>query len=780
MELPQEPHACRPLLLIAGALALGAGTGADLPPGALPPLLGAVTLALLVAPLRAGCVGTLGLLAAALGVGAAARSVEQAAYQAAPLGRLAASEPEAPVLLQGVARSDSRRLDERVQLLLDVSSARVRGVVQHAPGRARVVVADPARSLAVSQGEALAVWARLRPPRGFASDGAFDAEADARRRGIHAHGFAKSAALVERRPEQDARGPGARLGRARRWARAVLRARLPAGEEEGLVRAMLLGDREGLSREASEAFRIAGTYHVLALSGAQVALVAGLIVVALWMLRLPPAATAASVCVAVWLYALFVGAETPVVRAALMAAVLAGGKALDLDSDAANLLGLAAGVLLVDSPSAIGDVSFQLSFAATLAVIRVTPPLAACLPRLPMQAQLVVAASAAAQIALAPLMALHFHRLAPAALLLNLAAGPLASGVLLAGFALLAAEALAPVLARPVAELCWLLAHALLRSSDGVRGLPWLDARVPDPPWLAVLAHLAGLAALVRGRRALAAPLLLAGLAALALGTGGSADGRLRVSVLDVGQGDAIVLLSPGGRALAVDAGPAWRGLDAGEAVVAPFLWSRGVTRLDALALTHADGDHVGGAAFLERALGAAEVWVGPGGPGEQDGARGARPGRRIVLRPGGRLDWDGVEIAVVGPPRDSRSASVNEASLMLRVRYRAVSMLLTGDAGTAAEARLSAPRTDVLKVGHHGSRTSSGAALLGRLRPSLAVVSVGRANPFGHPHPEVLGRLLAAGARVLRTDRDGTVTVSTDGAQVVVRSARLPGSEAR
>jgi competence protein ComEC len=276
-------------------------------------------------------------------------------------------------------------------------------------------------------------------------------------------------------------------------------------------------------------------------------------------------------------------------------------------------------------------------------------------------------------------------------------------------------------------------------------------------------------------------------LVAIVAGPGPRADGRLRLTVLDVGQGDALVLRSPSGRVLLVDAGPATGSFDVGEAVVAPYLWSLGVRRVEGLFLTHADSDHVGGASFLTRAFSVPDVFEGIAAvqdPRYQRIGRGwaERGPRRLTLRPGARLAWDGVEIEVLGPKAPARAprAAANEHSLVLRLRYRAVSLLLTGDAPGAVEAALPPRRAEILKVAHHGSRTSTSAELLERARPRLALVSVGPSSPFGHPHEEVLQRLERAGARVFRTDRDGSLTVATDGARIWLDSHESGASESR
>ena len=786
--MPEGVHARRPLLGLAACLAIGAFVGSELPFAAAPLVLSLAALILVLCLIgREGSAVVAGLGATAFALGAAGHAIESEGYDRSPLRKLVLEEAlDSPVWVEGRAFADSSRSQDRVHLSIDVEWVRWRGALRAVAGRARISANDPQELLEVTQGERLGLWAMLRAPRGYASPGAFDVAADARRHGVHAHGYCKSVALVSHAGAAPRSGVLARVAAWRRSARRVIGSALPPSDEEGLVRAMVLGDRAGLSQDAGEAFRIAGTYHVLAISGAQVALVAGLLLLVLRRLRFPPLSTALAMGMAVSLYALFVGADPPVTRAALMAICLALGKAVDLDGDASNLLGFAGCLLLVLQPSAIGDVSFQLSFGATLGILLLARPVASALPKLPLQAQLAIAVSISAQAALLPAMAWHFHRLAPAAILLNLAAGPLSSAVLVAGFGLLFVHAVVPSLSGLAAEVAWAFAHGLLLSSDAVRTLPWLDMRVPTPGLSVVAGYFLGIMLLFRGRRAAGAWTLAAAFTALCWGLGGRADGRLWLSVLDVGQGDALVLRSPSGRVLLVDAAPAARGFDLGEAVVAPYLWSLGVRHVDGLVMTHVDGDHVGGAPFLSRAFSAREVWEGIAPQRDPRYERLGRSldarSRRITLRPGALMAWDDVTIEVLGPPPPRRPPALarNDHSLVLRVRYRAVALLLMGDAQRQTEIALPARPADVLKVGHHGSRSSTSWELLGQARPRLALISVGSASAFGHPHEEVLSRLRRAGARTLRTDRDGTLTVATDGSRIWCESYVNGAAETR
>jgi competence protein ComEC len=710
------------------------------------------------------------LAGAALAMGGAAAAVEGLQLEAGSLRRVAlGAEGGGAVRILGVVRGDSLERAGRLVLSIDASSVEVAGRVEPCSGRARVEVGGEAPRPRLLDGDRVALWAGLRAAR----------RAEAVRNGFAAFGYCKSARLVERGAA--VRSLRTVAARVREGARgSIVRSMLP-GTERGLVLAMVLGDRSEVDEATSEAFRASGTYHVLALSGAQVALVAGLIVAGLRFLRAGPWAQATVTASTIGIYALLVGGDVPVVRAALMASAVLAGRALELDTDASNLLGLAGLLLLADRPSAAADVGFQLSFGATLGILVLASPLTRGVPRLPLRVDLAVAASVAAQCSLAPVLATWFHRLAPAAVLLNVAAVPLSAAVLLAGLGVLLVAPFGNGVGRAAGEVAWVAARALRASGDlGPLG-PWLDLRVASPTFLALALHAAGLGSLYRGRRRRGLALLAACHLALVAGRfPGWADGRLHLTVIDVGQGDSLLLRSPSGRAILVDAGGSRDPrFDPGERRVAPELWGLGVRRLDALVVTHAHPDHVGGAPFLQHAFGVSQLWEGPA-PLDDPVWRSAfarlehSEAARMSVARGMGADWDGVRIAVLGPVRPRRPPYRvrNEDSVVLDVTLGEVHLLLTGDVAAEAEAALRLPPSLVVKVPHHGSRSSSHPAFVARAAPRLAVVSAGAHNPFGHPHPEVLERYRVQGALVLRTDRDGTIEISTDGRQVWVRAA--------
>jgi competence protein ComEC len=298
----------RPLLLLAGALFVGSLVGDELPREPLPALLGLALLLLALASRRPGARATAAALCgAAVALGAAGAAVESLVYAAAPLRDwVARDDGLGPVQVNGVAVEDLPG-EAGAPLVLEVSSLTFHGVVEGMRGRVRIEVGGEAARPLVVQGDRVSVWTELRFPRGFATPGAFDPEAWAEREGLHATGYCKSAALVTVAGPDRPGSWASAVGRARGWARAQIRSAVLPGQEQALVRAMVLGDRVGIDPAVSESFRMAGTYHVLALSGAQVALLAGLLSAGLRRAGLARGARSVTVSLALVAYAQLVG-----------------------------------------------------------------------------------------------------------------------------------------------------------------------------------------------------------------------------------------------------------------------------------------------------------------------------------------------------------------------------------------------------------------------------------------------------------------------------------------
>jgi competence protein ComEC len=405
--------------------------------------------------------------------------------------------------------------------------------------------------------------------------------------------------------------------------------------------------------------------------------------------------------------------------------------------------------------------------------------------------------SVALQIGMLPLMARDFHRVSFIAPIANIPAVLLTSLVVPFGFASLAFAAVWRTFGIVLGRALSLLIAMLVASIHWFARLPSSSIRVPSPPLPLLVCFFAATlilsAAILTNRRwgawiGLAIVLVSASLIVIYPFGPRLQPGRLEVTVLDVGQGDSIFVAFPDGRTMLVDAGglPGTNyirgmrpGLDIGEDVVSPFLWSHGLKRIDTVVLTHAHEDHLGGMPAVLRNFRVGELWVGrdedtPGYRRVLAEARARKVSVTHRLR-GEEFDWDGVRVNVLWPDSSDPARALNDDSLVLRLQDGKDSFLLTGDIERAVERSILTNgdelATNFLKVPHHGGKTSSTPAFLDATHPSIAAISAGEANPFGHPSPGTIERILAGGTRLYRTDRDGAITASTDGHSMNVRA---------
>ena len=708
-----------------------------------------------------------------------------------------------PVLLRGVLRAAPEETRHATVLRLESSTLTANRESRPVSGPVRISVSGDRRELLrdLARGAEVEVWARVREARPPSNPGvrAFSGPATL-------FGSAKSALLV--REIRPAPAPWRLLHRVRgAIRRRLLDSGLPRSAA-GVAAAVLIGDRSLAPPSVERAFRDAGTLHVMAVSGLHVGLL-GVLLYGLLAFAGVRRRTAWTVVLgALPLYAGLCGAGPSVLRATLMASAVIVGLRRGLGGGALNGLGLAGLLLLAWAPENALRVGFQLSFGVTLAILAAVRPRDPAeipwdTPRWRSRLFAPVAVTLAAQVAAFPIIARHFGRVVLSGIPISIPATLLAGPVLAFGFGWL--------LLGGVPGLGPALLHGLRLSAGWLTDFSRFGADLPfgalpvAPPswgWLAawLLAALAAL--LLRGRRrvAPAAALCLLALATLPrFGLPGTAagDGSLRLTALDVGLGDALVVELPEGGAVLVDAGTSFADYSAGEAVVVPFLAHRGHRRLEAVVPTHLDLDHIGGFAAVFRDHPVGEFWEGPATAGDTRApGRSLRRDRRARgipvrrLEAGDRIPLGGAvfRVLLAGAAAEWESAgaappSPNERSLVFALDYAGRRVLLTGDAGEPAERLLLARAPDalraaVLKVGHHGSRSSTSAAFLAAVRPEVAIVSTREDRRRRLPFPAVLERLAAVGARVFRTDRHGAVTVEIAASGALrVRSFRpVPG----
>jgi competence protein ComEC len=633
----------------------------------------------------------------------------------------------------------------------------------------------------------------FRRPTRYLDDGVGDFERDAALGGITLFGSVKSALLVD--VVADGTWMSEHAANVRGFIRrAVTRWVAPHGQVAGaIVTAVLIGDRAGLPDDVRQRLQAAGTYHVIAISGGNIAILAALIVAAGIVVGARAWSTSLCAIAVLLAYAEVVSAGPSVWRATLMALLYFGARVFDHRTPPWHAITVAAGVMAFVQPLDVRDAGFLLTFGATAGLLGLARLFETGRPRARVVTWLVasVGASLAAEIVLLPVSATVFSRVTGAGLLLNLVAIPAMAVVQVAGMVVVAADRVGFL----AGAAGWTAAHAaivLVESARLVDVLPWLVRRVPPPAgWVVTVYYGALVTAWVSGpsRRRVGA-VLSAVLLGLCIATGTDPITRvtpvagLRLTMVDVGQGESLLLEASGAEPLLVDTGGAPFGggsFDIGTRVIAPALWARGVRRLGGLLVTHGDPDHIGGAASVLTDFRPRSVWWGIPVPRHLPSRTfldaGTRLGHVEFRRAGESIAFGRARIRIINPPDPEweRQRVRNDDSVVLEVTIGDVALLLTGDISGDVERaiapQLTPARIRVLKVAHHGSRTSSSAALLDAWRPQIALVSAGRGNAFGHPAPEVLDRLQSIGARVYRADRDGEITLTTDGRSVSVRT---------
>jgi competence protein ComEC len=536
-------------------------------------------------------------------------------------------------------------------------------------------------------------------------------------------------------------------------------------------------------------------------------------------------------------YALLTGFGAPVQRALFMTIVFLLARLLSRDRSVLNALGAAALGVLVWSPSALFEASFQMTFLAIVAIGGIAVPLgewsflpyaraaehlgdvwedARMRPRVAQMrvmlrvwgesfagvfggwaygvpARLVRFFWLAVELALIGMvaelvmvlpMAMYFHRATVFALPANMLSVPLVAMVAPMALVTFCAALVSPWLAMVPGGFTALLLHGITAVIRRVSTVRMADMRVPGPVWWVALLALAGwgfcMWAVRRSRGwawVVVAVLPLIAVMVLWPERAVVSAGAMEVTAIDVGQGDSLLVVSPEGRTMLVDAGGPVGGVneaaeaasrfDVGEEVVSPYLWSRRIRRLDVIALSHAHSDHMGGMAAVMRSFKPRELWVGIDPDSEAYRALLAEAAELGVvvrhLRAGDDVAWGGAAVKVLAPEAGyvNAGAPANNDSLVMRVEYGKASVLLEADAEAPSEQAMLARMTPVtlLKVGHHGSRTSTTAEFFAAAAPKDAVVSVGKGNTFGHPRFEVIERIGAAGTRLYRTDEFGLST---------------------
>lgn len=818
-------------------------------------------------------------------------------------------ESGSPVEIEGLLHSRPEPSVDGMFIALDATTIRLRNADRSASGRVRIFVPgkdqqssgpDPISNLRseisnsgseqkvtdarseipdLKYGSRIRVACNLEREEQFRNPGVLSRPELLDRMGVDATCTVKSPLLIEHIADESVFLPFAWIFDRRAELIDIFRENL-SPRAAGVMIASLLGNKYFLDKATADLFRDGGTFHILVISGLHITFIGGLLLLFLRQMTRNRWTQFVITAITLWTYTLAVGADVPVVRAAVMFTIVLFGYAIYRQSSLLNSLGVCALVLLAWRPADLFDSSFQLTFVSVAAIVAIAYPLLehvktigswfpssqhpfppnvsrwlrrfsemvywstdiwsvesrrqiwsanifkhpywearvkGVIQRLVRYLFEALTVSLIVQLSMLPLSVVYFHRVSFASILLNLWVG-----------FFIAIESFAAVAGATVLSISTLLASGLFAIADQANwmmlALPrvfsdngWASFRLPTYSAIGRAWYVLYFIPLIAFAIALARwnPFQLQGLSRRTVYSASGLsvtflvlsviviahpfsavrpDGRLHIDFLDVGQGDSALVTFPLGETLLVDGGGqiTYGGKDeeaepfqrdvrgVGESVVSEVVWAKGYSRIDHILATHADADHIQGLVDVAKnfSIGSAVFARTPVSDPDFSSLAGVLSARRIateVVSRGDVLKFGDATVEVLYPTasNDPNAASDNDHSVVMRIVYGGRAFLLTGDIERSAEADLvrggGTLAADVVKVPHHGSRTSSTDEFIGAVHPQYAIVSVGRRSPFGHPHPEVVRRWESAGVRVMLTGERGMISISTDGKDLVV-----------
>jgi competence protein ComEC len=563
--------------------------------------------------------------------------------------------------------------------------------------------------------------------------------------------------------------------------------RLHSSEHAGFLKGIIFGYRADIPPDVKQSFIDTGTIHILAVSGSNVAFVAFVLFSVLGFFRLPRRAVGISVVLGLIVYMLITGSNASVVRATIMAIVLICGSLLERKADIYNSISTAALIIIIWNTNALFDVGFQLSFAAVISIVFFYPRLESFINILPERFHSIKivlklsAVSLAAQLGTVPFTAYYFGRVSIVSLIANIPVVPISGLNTFIGFTELffffISRWMAGLYAAVNDLLVWLLLGFVKQAS--IIPFAYLEAWHFNTMFI-VFYYMIVLCVFYMNR-----PHVSAFMVILVLTFGNyllfkdiwfGMHRTLNVTAMDVGQGDAILIEFPNGKRMLIDTGPRSKQFDAGERVIVPFLKRKGITDIDYLLITHPHSDHIGGALAVLKSIhidtiiasninSADAKWneIVEAAKKNNIGIRAAQSGDQIQIYKDSRA-------YILAPDSNvTVDKNLNNSSVVLKIIYRHSSILFVGDQEIQAEEKIT-PRygkfllSEILKVGHHGSITSTGEVFLNAVHPLKAVISVGMHNQFRHPSPFTLNRLKARSIDIERTDKSGAIVLVSDG----------------
>lgn len=665
------------------------------------------------------------------------------------------------------------------------------GSIAAASGKVRINALYKENGGLAAYGDKIAAYGKVRELHGYNNPGQIDMTVALKREGITARMSAQGQ-NIKIITAHDGYSWRAALAD---WQAGIVRAlqKVMPVNDAAILTAVLFGGYQGINKSVIDDFAATGLIHILSVSGAHIALVAGLI---RWLgnqLRLGSWTTTVVAVLVIVFYACMSGLTPPVVRSMIMGIISLLAVLAERESYAPAALSMTALGMLVYQPLLLYDISFQLSFAATAGLVFLYKPTYDYLSLfLPSYLAGPLAVTMSAQLGVLPIIAWYFNSFSLISFAANLFVLPIVELVIILGLAGVSFYTIVPAIGNLVFVISSLLIGLVMMFTALLAAVPYSSVYIPSVGIMGSAVYYL-LLAWFYGWRPLSMPgpgkivrqhprfsaiiaILIIGLMAVYTWY----PHPLAVHFIDVGQGDATLIITPRGKAVLVDTGGSLSGsnYDIGERVVAPYLKHYGVITVDYLILTHGHQDHAGGAAGVAAKIRVNKVLL----PREEysqavQALVHTKPAAVIIPTYAGKtFHLDGVTFGIdhaVGESDQSQTATGNEVSSVVRVSYGQHSFLITGDLEAKGEEMLLAAKEvqpcTVLKVGHHGSKTSTTAPFLQALAPDYAVISVGYANRFGHPHPETIKRLADRKTVIYRTDTHGAVVFRSDGRKVAV-----------
>ena len=686
--------------------------------------------------------------------------LQEQKYERNELRSWVAQNEKEVVSFTGVLIRTPELADQYFVIQVDVESISGRTV----KGIARLTVSGELTTELV-RGDRIESFGRFRIPRNFQTDGAFDYEQYLRTQKIHVLGTIKNEGLIHRTGK--ARSLKASISRLRlKWIRNTMHAYSEAAS--GILRALWLDDRGGLSQAQERALIDAGVFHVIAISGFHISVL--LLLLFLLFKRIVSFRSAmAAACLFLLAYFLILEGRSSVTRSFLSFLIVAFAIWRYEQIRLANWIALSALIQLMLNPNELYDVGFQLTYLSTCAILFLVVPVSKILQRLPALYRYplnFLLAGFIVQAVLIPYQIYIFHRIALYSLVANIIAVPVSSVLIGVSGMLMPAPLIAKLLRVPVQmALTGFMDFVSLAADFGVR-------IVPSPPLILVFLFYGTLLLFIVVRskkwKILSLSFSTIVFAAILNPRPPVQTGALRLHFLDVGQGDAILIEYPDATFDLVDGGGFFNSdaLDTGQAILLPYLARLRVSNLERVFLTHAHADHMNGLVSLMRYMPVSEFCITRQPVGEKSYQHFLRNINRAPTRlsRGTNYHRAGVQITVLAPEdSDTTNRVRNDDSLVLLLEYRGSKVLLTGDVERYGEEVIVSKlrgHVDYMKVPHHGSKTSSSSILLNAVRPRVAFISVGHLNWFGHPHPDVLKRYRESHVSIFRTDVHGTIVL--------------------